>query len=348
MKIFYRFSILFLLTYVVLSSIVYFESQNDQSNIQTFCDAAWYSIITLTTVGYGDYYPITLGGRIISLVIVLASLGVLSYILSQVTLKITNYMDKKHQGYYGTKMEKHFVIIGWNSFSKQVGEQILKSGGKLAIICDQLNDVDLIQQTCDPKQVFVLYTEYSNYSSFTKANISKASKVFVNFEDDSQTLIHIINIKKHIEDVKFVVNLNSSQLKDTFRSIGTSFIVSKNEIASKLVASYIYEPEVAILTEDLMETSNTENETDIIQIQVLPGNEYANSKYIDVFLDVRKSFQSILLGVAVKSEDYKVHKNPEDDFMIATGDYLLIMANGQSKASICKQFKINEGRYAVS
>ena len=52
---------------VMFASLVYvFESDDDNSHFKTMLDAYWWSIITMTTVGYGDVYPITGMGKVIA------------------------------------------------------------------------------------------------------------------------------------------------------------------------------------------------------------------------------------------------------------------------------------------
>lgn len=69
---------------LLLGLLTFAESSNPDSSIQSFIDALWYSVVTLSTVGYGDMYPTTPLGRIIGVCFVLMSLGVLSFIVGTI------------------------------------------------------------------------------------------------------------------------------------------------------------------------------------------------------------------------------------------------------------------------
>jgi voltage-gated potassium channel len=67
--------------------VLQFESQSSGANIKSGGDALWYSIVTITTVGYGDRYPVTVGGRIAAVFIMLMGvviIGALASILASV------------------------------------------------------------------------------------------------------------------------------------------------------------------------------------------------------------------------------------------------------------------------
>jgi voltage-gated potassium channel len=325
-------------------ALLFFESHDPNSNIKDTFDAVWYTIVTLTSVGYGDFYPVTTGGKILGLTAVLGSLGVLSFIISKITIKYSEYMEKKKNGHYGTKFTKHFVIIGWDSFSKQVTNQIIKSKNKVIVVTDTKNDVDLIHDLYHNALVDVLYADYNNYEILAKANIEDSSKVFVNFPDDAESLIHIINIQKQYHSIDFVVTLNSTDLKDTFKSVGVSYIVSKNEIASNLVASYIFEPDAAVIIEDLMETSHADQDTDVVQFKMTSESPFVGSKCLDAFVKLKTDFNSVLIGIAKGDASKEIIKNPNGSVPIELNDYLIILTQGASKDQLTKTFGINEGR----
>jgi voltage-gated potassium channel len=62
--------------------ILQFESQDPDANIQTGGDAIWWGVVTLTTVGYGDRYPVTLLGRLTAVSVMFAGVGIIGALAS--------------------------------------------------------------------------------------------------------------------------------------------------------------------------------------------------------------------------------------------------------------------------
>ena len=75
-----------LLTIIVLTVasvlVLQFESKSPDANIKTGGDAFWYSIVTITTVGYGDFYPVTPAGRITATFIMFMGVGIIGALAS--------------------------------------------------------------------------------------------------------------------------------------------------------------------------------------------------------------------------------------------------------------------------
>ena len=64
--------------YIASIGIYLFENEAQPEAFGSIIDALWWSIITLTTVGYGDAYPVTIGGKIFTSFIVLIGIGIVA------------------------------------------------------------------------------------------------------------------------------------------------------------------------------------------------------------------------------------------------------------------------------
>lgn len=339
-KILTGLSIVFIY-YILLYILVLVEKDQEGASINSIFNAFWYSIITLSTVGYGDYFPVSTSGKVIGLVFVLGSLSLIGYLISLLTQKVQKYMEDKKTGQLGTKMENHVVIIGYDKFSNHIMKQIINTGKQIAIVTNRKDDIDSISNSFSNKQVFKLFAEFDNFDNLNKANILKAAKVFVNFSDDTEMLVYILNLKAHFNDIEIVVSLNNASLKSTFKSAGVLYAISREEVAAKLVASYIFEPEVAMVTEDVMSSASSKDEFDIVEYKIVDNNPYLGKDYDFVFNNMRKDYGGILLGIF---KDDKLFKNPMQKISIEKDDYIILIANGESVSKIEKDFNVAQGR----
>ena len=333
--------------YLLVTYLLYWvEHDQEGTNITSPTDAFWYTIVTLSTVGYGDYYPTTGVGQIIGLIFVLGSVGVLGYLISQLTNQISAYLEKKRLGLLGTKFTNHILVIGWDKFGKEVVEEVVHSGHRVAIICNDKSEIDLIHEAFDDKHVFALFTDFSNIEAMKKANIQEAATIFINFEDDTEVLIYLLNLKKTYPDLNYVVSLSNPSLKETFAATGVRYVVSKTEIASRLVASYTFEPDVAMMAESLMTSALEGEDYDLLEYRVTEQNPYLNQDYLDAFISLKKDHECVLVGINKKQSDGSrlLKKNPPTGVNIAEDDYLILMCSGDTKNKMQELFGVSEGR----
>ena len=329
----------------LLTALVNVERGAADTHIRSFLDAIWYSVVTLTTVGYGDTYPVTRAGRMIGLVFVLGSLGVLGLLISRITEAFVNIREIRKMGLLGTKFTRHIVVIGWDQFAQSVVDELIGAEKKVSIVTDDRNAVDIIYERYSDSEVHVLVADYTNYPVLEKANIAQASTVFINFEDDTQKLVYSLNLKKHYSHSQHVVILNNTDLEDTFHSAGVTFTLSKDDIASKIVASYIFEPDVAQYTVGLLSSAVDEEDYDIQQFLVTSSNPYIGMEYGDVFHDLKDSHNIILIGISKEGSDggRELLKNPKDRVIVNTGDYLIMIMSGKDEKTIGTLFGVAEG-----
>lgn len=79
------FITLFLAMLVLVTSsvmVLQFESASPDANIKTGGDALWWSLVTITTVGYGDFFPVTTMGRLTAVFVMFAGVGIIGALAS--------------------------------------------------------------------------------------------------------------------------------------------------------------------------------------------------------------------------------------------------------------------------
>jgi voltage-gated potassium channel len=339
-----RFLIFVLLAYVVLIILIFsVESHSENANIRSISDAVWYSVVTLTTVGYGDFYPVTPAGKIIGLIFLLGSLGLLGLLISEVADRTNEFRESRKMGYQGTHFSNHIVIIGWDSFARSVALQLISVDRKVAVVTDRRDDIDVIYQEFGKRHIFVLFADLKHAALLEKVNIAKSKMIFVNLREDADKLITILNIKKAYGNQSFLVALESADLKGTFQSAGATYVISKAEIAAKLTASYIFEPDVAHFASSLLSSVKGEFECDLQQFRVTASNPYLNKAYGEVFTDLKQMYNIVLVGICKGGSEHVLIKLPEDSTRVERGDYLIMIVNSRTEKIASELFRVREG-----
>ena len=345
----YRKTIITIVVLVVIygsliTLLLQLEEGMPGSKLNTLQDGMWYLVETLTTVGYGDVLPVTYWGRMIGFIFLLSSLGVYGFIIGQIANFMSTLKEQKELGLNGTTFKNHVVIIGWNDFGQSVISHLVGAGRQIAIITKDRSSIDIIHEFYSSDNVYTLYSDYNNFELLEKSNLKEASVIFVNLNDDTEKLVYIINIKKHFQNLNYVVTLDNGNLKNTFVNAGVTYAISKNEISSKLLASYIYEPDVAILSEEIIAFAHEDHEYDMKEFLITGDNPFIGMPYEKAFFDLKKQCNVILIGMVKILEGKRtMHKNPEGGIPIQTGDYLLMLMDRKGQDRLKRVFHIEEG-----
>ncbi|MDQ1265359.1 MAG: TrkA family potassium uptake protein [Bacteroidota bacterium] len=339
-KIFLILVVIFLL----LELLVYFESSESCSLINNFGDAAWFMVVTLSTVGFGDKFPITLGGKLVTIVFIFASLSILSILIGRATNFVSERREYKKMGYKGCDFENHVVILRWDGFAKSISDILIKAKRKVAVITNDKTHIDLMYEEFPHSEFFALHAGYNDISLFSKVNIARSQIVFVNLKNDTDKLVAVLNLKRIYPNLNFMIILDESDLKTAFQAAGVNYVLSKNEIASKIIASFIFEPDVAIFNTDLLSHAESDEDFDIQEFYVSESNPFIHKTYGFVFDEIRSKYRSVLLGMSKNINGVRtMQKLPPNDTLIEKGDYLIFINNASSGQAIAKIFAVSEG-----
>lgn len=96
-QIFLFIFITLILIYFAAVGIYYFENEAQPEHFSSIFDSLWWAIITLTTVGYGDVYPITIGGKMFTFFILMIGLGIVAIPTGIISSALTKSVDTKDE-----------------------------------------------------------------------------------------------------------------------------------------------------------------------------------------------------------------------------------------------------------
>ncbi len=102
--------------------VLLFEEKAKGSNIHDYPDALWWAIVTVTTVGYGDRYPVTEGGRVVAAILMLVGIGLIGVL----TATVASVFVKEHTDANREEFKKGHADLGQ----------------QLSVISDRLGDVE--------------------------------------------------------------------------------------------------------------------------------------------------------------------------------------------------------------
>ena len=98
----------------MLSAYAFYRLEAPREGVETFSDAAWWSMTTLSTVGYGDLYPETDGGRLVAVLTMVLGIGLLGAVAATTATVFIEWRDRGKKGLRRHAVRDHLLILGWN------------------------------------------------------------------------------------------------------------------------------------------------------------------------------------------------------------------------------------------
>jgi len=253
----------FVLTVAGGTAVSVFETGVAQANIHGFWEGIWWAIVTITTTGFGDRYPVTNGGRFLAILVMFGGIGLISILTATISSYFVESRLRKGQGLDKIKLKGHIVICGWN-FNVDMIIQTLEAeiDYPSVVLVNNANttQMDEFTRSFTDAEVRFVSGDYSQDSVLEKASIGDAVCVILVADSseltankaDEKTIITALTIKNmnpkirlyaHVVDPDNVIHLQRAKADD---------VVISDKYSGFLLAKHVTNPGVPRVVDELL------------------------------------------------------------------------------------------------
>jgi voltage-gated potassium channel len=347
--------------------VYYFERARVDSNIGSLWDGVWWAVVTMGTVGYGDKYPITTGGRIVGLILIFAGVGLMSLFTATIASIFVEKKLKEGRGLETVKEKDHIVICGWNQHTEEV-LQVLTTYGTIddtpIILINELtvDDIDSFKLKYNKYNLKFLRGNYVHEDVLLRANITKAKFALIMADTsgshpldriDERTTLAALTIKSIAPKVKTIAELLDGENRQHLKRANVDEIIVRGEHVGSLLASAINSPGLPKIFSSILSLTDTNK---LWRVEI--PRSFIGRTFKELSTFYREKQHAILLGLLMEKKAMKLEDLLSDDTSIidtfikekikeAKKDLLYKREETQFILNPDDGYIINEGEFAV-
>ncbi len=208
-------------------------------------DALWYSLMTLTTVGFGVPDNFSDTGKVVTIFLMLFGAGSVLYALTSLSIEFFNgnFTKEYRKNQNNKKMKKlqdHVIICGFGRNGRQAARKLILHKKPFVIIDKRPleNRDDEFQDT-----IFI-HGDAVEDDVLLKAGIEKASGVIASLPSDSDNLFIVISAKELNPNVKVVSRASNSNTINKLKTAGAENVIMPDKIGGEHMASLMITPDL--------------------------------------------------------------------------------------------------------
>lgn len=234
-----------LLVIIFLGSFVVFMFERAVNpDIDTYGDAIWLTFVTITTVGYGDSFPVTAGGRAAVVVILGTGIGMVGIFISTRAAMRVQELQRRAKGLDNyVKSQGHYLVCGWNNRGRYTLDRLVAelSGERtqVVLLCD------LQERPYEDEYVFFVRGSAVREGDLRRANVTKARAAILLADEsagadpgevDSKTVLAALTIRALNPEIKITAEMLEPENVHHLELAGVGEILDSNVISGNLLA----------------------------------------------------------------------------------------------------------------
>ena len=287
----------------------------------SFIDALYMTIITITTIGFGEVHPFGTGEKIFTIGLILSSLFIFGYAVSSFSeylisgqffhqLKIKKVQKKIE------KLKGHTIVCGYGRNGKQAIAK-LKSYKKNVVVVEKFEEI--IKQL-DENGLLNIEGDATIDETLLKAGILNAANLITVLPSDADNLFVVLTASQLNKKCKIISRASKETSYSKLKIAGADNVIMPDKLGGAHMASLVVTPDVIEFVDRLTIEGDTTANLEEIAIDNLP-EKYLNRTILD--LDLRKKTGCTVIGYRTSDKDYII--NPDASVKLTKGANLIVL-----------------------
>jgi voltage-gated potassium channel len=316
--------IVFTMIMIMVSSVLIYvmEANDPQSRINTLFDAIYWSVVTIFTVGYGDFVPVTHGGRIVAMMIIVSGIAVISFATSIVVSAFTEKLDEiKEEKIIDSvhALTRMYLVCGFSPLAHEVIRKLHK------------RHIPIVVLEKDPKKVEqarnngLLALGYDSASLHTYTHLkldfeNQVESVILLHDSDVANIYTALTIRELTKNISLYSILHHPANRKKLFLAGIDHIVNTHELVG-LMSKIIAAQPVAF---EVIHALRSEQTSTVVDEIILDAD--MKDRFYALLEDTLFYQRFSVLGI-YNTRLKKFHFNPHPDISIEPGDVAIVIAN---------------------
>jgi len=289
----------------------------------TLFDSLYMSLITLTTVGYGEVHPLSFQGRVfasflmlVGVTTVFVSIAVMGETLLR--LEMTDYFGRKRRDRMLKNISGHYIVCGAGRVGRSVINELLRSRASVVLID---NRIDRAGWATD-KGVITLVGDATKDEILRQARIETAKGLVAAISSDAENVYVTLSAKVLNPDLVIAARASDEQAEEKLKRAGAATVFTPYSFIGHRLAQSMLRPHVATFL-DVASAFRQSSDLDleIEQLQIGRASPLVSNTLEQ--LRLAKNYGVIVLAVQHKTGVMQF--NPPADTSIEAGDVLIAM-----------------------
>ncbi len=209
-------------------------------------DAFYMTIITISTVGYGELYPLSNAGRLFVSFLIITNIGVFAYAATNLANFIVSGNFQRIFGdlFVGRKidhMKNHIIVCGFGRYGKSVIENLLNQQLDVVLI---ENDQEKVNEIRKDKNIIVLDGDATDEYTLIEAGVDHAQALITTLPVDADNVYTILTARQINPQIKIISRANLASSKSKMMRAGANEVLVPENIGGFYMSALVTKPDI--------------------------------------------------------------------------------------------------------